>query len=339
MAKMRAVQVTRPKAPLQVVELDIPEPTAGTVRIKVDACGVCHSDSATVEGQFAGIEFPRIPGHEVIGVVDAVGPGVTGFPPGTRVGVGWNGGYDGTCEQCRRGHFFACRLNRVTGVTSDGGYAEFMIARAEALALVPEGMEPLASAPLLCAGITTFNALRNSGARPGDRVAVQGVGGLGHLAVQYAAKMGFFTVAIGRGTAYEALAMKLGASTYIDSKARDAAAELRQLGGADVIVATAPSGAAMTAVLGGLATCGKLIVIGVGPEPIQVDTFSLLVRQLSVAGWNSGTAIDSQDTLAFSKRMDVRSMNEVFPLSQAAEAYGRMMDSKVRFRAVLKMTG
>jgi D-arabinose 1-dehydrogenase-like Zn-dependent alcohol dehydrogenase len=339
MAKMRAVQVTRPKAPLQVVEVDVPEPTAGTVRVRVDACGVCHSDSVTVEGLLPGIEYPRIPGHEVIGVVDAVGPGVSGLPVGTRVGVGWNGGYDGTCEQCRRGHFFACRLNCATGVTSDGGYAEFMIARAEAVASVPEGMDPVESAPLLCAGVTTFNALRNSGARPGDRVAVLGVGGLGHLAVQYAAKLGFFTVAIGRGTGYEALAMQLGASTYIDSQGRDAAAELRQLGGADVIIATAPSGAAMTGVLGGLAPCGKLVSIGVSPEPIQADTYLMLTKQLSIAGWYAGTAIDSQDTLAFSKRREVRSMNEVFPLSRVAEAYGNMMASKVRFRAVLSMTG
>jgi alcohol dehydrogenase/propanol-preferring alcohol dehydrogenase len=337
MAKMRAAQVARPKAPLQVVEVDVPEPTAGTVRIKVEACGVCHSDSITVEGQAPGIEFPRIPGHEVIGVVDAVGSGVSGFVPGMRVGVGWHGGYDGTCEPCRRGNFFACRLNLATGVTSDGGYAEFMVARAEAVAKVPEGMDPVASAPLLCAGLTTFNALRNSGARPGDRVGVLGVGGLGHLGVQYAAKMGFFTVAIARGKSYESLAKELGASTYIDSQTQDAAAELRNLGGANVVLATAPSGAAMTAVLGGLAIGGKLVSIGVSPEPIQADTLSLLQRQLSIAGWYSGTSVDSEDTLAFSQRQGVHSMNEVFPLDKVGEAYQRMMGSKVRFRAVLNM--
>jgi D-arabinose 1-dehydrogenase-like Zn-dependent alcohol dehydrogenase len=334
---MRAVQVKRPKAPLELVELDVPEPSAGTVRVKVEACGVCHSDSVTVDGLMPGIEYPRVPGHEVIGVVDAVGPGVTGFERGTRVGVGWNGGYDGTCDACRRGDFFACRLNRVTGVAYDGGYAEYLIARAEALALVPEGMDPVESAPLLCAGVTTFNALRHCGAIPGDRVAVLGVGGLGHLAVQYAAKMGLAPIAIARGTDHEPLARKLGAFDYIDSNAKDAAAELRKLGGVRAILATAPSTKAMTAVLGGLGPRGKLIVIGVAPEPIEADALFLLIGSRGIDGWNSGVSIDSQDTLEFSKRQEVRSMNEVFPLERVAEAYQSMMSSKLRFRAVLRM--
>ena len=337
MAKMRAVQVTRPKAPLQVVEVNVPEPGAGSVRIKVEACGVCRSDALTIEGVAPGMEYPRIPGHEVMGTVDAVGAGVTELTPGTRVGVGWHGGYDGTCEPCRRGDFFACRLRRVTGITADGGYAEFMVARAEAVARVPDGMELTASSPLMCAGLTTFNALRNSGARPDDRVAVLGVGGLGHLALQYAAKMGFFTIAIGRGRDSESLARDLGASRYIDGQGQDAAAELQKLGGAQVILATAPSGKAMTALLNGLAVRGKLIVAGVAEDPVEAATEVLVQGRRAIEGAYSGTSIDSQDTLAFSLREGVRSMNEVFPLERAAEAYERMMGSKVRFRAVLSM--
>jgi D-arabinose 1-dehydrogenase-like Zn-dependent alcohol dehydrogenase len=337
MAKMRAVQVPRPRSPLKLVEVDVPEPTAGTVRIKVEACGVCHSETLVVEGLMPGIEYPRIPGHEVMGTIDTVGPGVADLKPGLRVGVGWHGGYDGTCEACRRGDFFACRLNRVTGIAYDGGYAEYMIARAEALALVPDEMDLTGSAPLMCAGVTTFNALRSSGAQPGDRVAVFGVGGLGHLALQYAAKMGFSPIAIARGKDYEPLARELGASMYIDSLARDAAAELAKLGGAKVILATVPSGKAASALQSGLGAHGKLVVIGVGSDPIEANAAILIAGKRSIEGWYSGTSIDSQDTLAFSQREKVRSMNELFPLERAPEAYERMMASKVRFRAVLSM--
>jgi D-arabinose 1-dehydrogenase-like Zn-dependent alcohol dehydrogenase len=335
---MRAVQVSRPKAPLEVVEREVPQPGPGTVRIKVEACGVCHSDSATVEGLFPGIEYPRVPGHEVIGTVDAVGPGVTDIVTGQRVGVGWNGGYDGRCEACRRGQFFACRLHLATGVSSDGGYAEYMIARQEALALLPQGVSAASdAAPLLCAGLTTFNALRNSGARSGDVVAVQGIGGLGHLGVQFAAKMGFTTVAIARGRGKEELARKLGASHYVDGDARDPAVELGKLGGAKVILSTIVDAKAMSAVVGGLANEGKLIVVGVPGEALAVPADVLIFGDRSIAGWYCGTAIDSQDTLAFCLLTGVRSMNEVFPFERAAEAYRHMMSGKARFRAVLTM--
>jgi D-arabinose 1-dehydrogenase-like Zn-dependent alcohol dehydrogenase len=337
MPKMRAVQVSRPKAPLELVEREIPQPGPGTVRIKVEACGVCHSDSVVVEGSFPGIEYPRIPGHEIVGTVDAVGPGVTDLTAGQRVGVGWNGGYDGRCDACRRGEFFACRLGLTTGISSDGGYAEYMVARAEAVALFPDGLAPKEAAPLLCAGVTTFNALRNSGARGGDLVAVLGIGGLGHLAVQYAARMGFQTVAIARGPDTEPLAKKLGAARYIDSNARDAAAELRKLGGASIILATAPSAKAMSSVLAGLRPNGKMVAIGVSAEPLEADLATLVLGQRSVAGWYSGVSIDSQDTLAFSQRAEVHSMNEYFPLERAPEAYQRMSSGKARFRAVLTM--
>ncbi len=337
MPKMRAVQVSRP-GQLEMVERERPEPRAGTVRIKVEACGVCHSDALTIEGQAPGLDYPRIPGHEVIGVVDTLGAGVTEIAPGQRVGVGWNGGYDGSCEACRRGEFFACRLQAVTGLTSDGGYAEYMIARVEALAMVPEGMAAIGAAPLMCAGVTTFNSLRNSGARPGDLVAVLGIGGLGHLAVQYAAKMGYRTVAIARGTEREALARKLGASFFIDAAARDPAAELTKLGGARMIIATAPSASAMSQALAGLAPNGKMLVIGVSDEPLQASTALLVLGHRSIEGWYSGTSIDSQDTLAFSQQAGVEVMTEVFPLARAAEAYARMMSGKARFRDVLTMT-
>ena len=338
MPKMRAVVVPRPKAPMELVEREIPQPGPGTVRIKVEACGVCHSDSFVAEGLFPGVEYPRVPGHEVVGTIDAIGTGVADLKPGQRVGVGWNGGYDGRCEACRRGEFFACRLGLVSGISSDGGYAEYMVARVEALALFPDGLNPAEAAPLLCAGVTTFNALRNCGATANDVVAVLGVGGLGHLAVQYAARMGFRTVAIARAPDAEPLAKKLGAEVYIDSNARDAAAELRKLGGAHVILGTVPSARAMSAALGGLRPRGKLVVIGVSPEPVEVDTAAVVTGQKSVVGFYSGTSIDSQDALAFSQRAEVRSMNEYFPLERAPEAYRHMMSGKARFRAVLKMT-
>ena len=336
MAKMRVAQVPRPKGPFEIVERPIPEPGAGTVRIRVQACGVCHSDSVTKEGLFPGIQYPRVPGHEVAGVIDAVGPAVAEWGPGQRVGVGWNGGYCGYCQHCRRGEFFACVRGQTTGVTYDGGYAEYMIAPASAVAMMPADLPPVEAAPLMCAGITTFNALRNSGARPGDVVAVLGLGGLGHLGVQYAAKMGFHTVGIARGKDKEPLARRLGASLYIDSQVQDPAAELLKLGGAKVILATVTSGEAMSAVQGGVAVNGTFLIVGAA-ESMQVSPLSLLMGCRSVKGWYSGTSIDSQDTLAFSARTGVRSMNETFPLERVSEAYDRMMSGKARFRVVLTM--
>lgn len=334
MATMRVVQVSRPNGPFEIVEREIPEPGAGSVRIQVQACGVCHSDSFTKEGTYPGIQYPRVPGHEVAGVVDAVGPGVAGWQPGQRVGVGWHGGYCGRCDPCRRGQFFACVTGQVTGVTYDGGYGEYLIASASAVALVPVELPPADAAPLLCAGITTFNALRNSSARPGDVVAVLGLGGLGHLGVQYAAKMGFHTVAIARGKDKEPLARQLGASVYIDSQARPPAEELLRLGGAKVILATAPSGEAMSAVQGGLAVDGTMLIVGAA-DSMRLTLLPLLLGRRSVKGWNSGTSIDSQDALAFSAQSGVRPMNETFPLEHAAEAYDHMMSGKARFRVVL----
>jgi D-arabinose 1-dehydrogenase-like Zn-dependent alcohol dehydrogenase len=338
MAKMRAVQVSRPKARLELVERDIPEPRPGTVRVKVEACGVCHSDSLVVEGGFPGIEYPRVPGHEIVGTIDAIGAGVVDLAPGQRVGIGWNGGYDGRCDACRRGQFFACRLNLTTGISSDGGYAEYAIARPESLASFPDGLKPAEAAPLMCAGVTTFNAIRSSGARPGDLVAVLGIGGLGHLGIQYVSKLGFRTVAIGRGADNEALAKKLGATSFVDNSVRDPATELQKLGGASLILSTAPSAKAMSAVVGGLRPEGKLVAIGVPAEPLEVGLAPIVLGQLSIEGFYSGTSIDSQDTLAFSQRMEVRSMNEYFPLERAPEAYDRMMSGKVKFRAVLTMS-
>jgi D-arabinose 1-dehydrogenase-like Zn-dependent alcohol dehydrogenase len=334
MAVMRVAQVSRPKGPFEIVERPIPEPGAGTVRIKVHACGICHSDSLTKEGAFPGIEYPRVPGHEVAGVIDAVGPGVAGWEPGQKVGVGWNGGYCGYCDPCRRGEFFACVRGQVTGVTYDGGYGEYLVAPASAVALMPADLPPVEAAPLMCAGLTTFNALRNSGARPGDVVAILGLGGLGHLGVQYAAKMGFHTVGIARGKDKEPLARRLGASVYIDSQAQDPAAELVKLGGARVILATVTSGEAMGAVQGGLAVNGTLLVVGAA-ESLQVSPILLLMGCRSVKGWYSGTSIDSQDTLAFSVRTGVRPMNEIYPLDKVSEAYDHMMSGKARFRVVL----
>src|SRR5436309_5512945 len=336
MLKMRAVQVPRPKAPFEIVEREIPEPGPGAVRIKVHACGICHSDSLTKDGLMPGIAYPRVPGHEVAGVIDAVGPGVAGWEAGQRVGVGWNGGYCGYCDHCRRGDFFACVRSQVTGITYDGGYGEYMVAPASAVALMPADLPPVEAAPLMCAGLTTFNALRNSGARPGDVVAVLGLGGLGHLGVQYAAKMGFHTVGIARGKDKEPLARKLGASVYIDSQAQDPAAELLKLGGAKVIIATVTAGAAMSAVVGGLAANGTLLVIG-APESLQLSPLALIGGQRSVKGWYSGMSIDSEDTLAFSARTGVQSMNETFPFERVNEAYERMMSGKARFRVVLTM--
>ena len=337
MPKMRAVQVPSPGGPFEIVEREIPEPGPGAIRIKVEACGICHSDSLTKEGGLPGVQYPRVPGHEVIGIVDAAGPNVTAWTPGQRVGVGWNGGYCTYCNSCRRGDFFACQTSTlVTGLTSDGGYADYMIAPALAVAAVPEELSAVEAAPLMCAGITTFNALRNSGARPGELVAVLGLGGLGHLGVQFAVKMGFKTVAIARGKDKEPLAKELGAWRYLDSQSLDPAAELTKLGGAKVILATVTSGEAMGAVLGGLGVNGTMMVIGAEGQ-LQASPLQLLMGRRSIKGWYSGTAIDSEETLSFSVLAGVRSMNEVFPLDKVNEAYERMMSGKARFRAVLTM--
>jgi D-arabinose 1-dehydrogenase-like Zn-dependent alcohol dehydrogenase len=336
MATMRLAQVSRAKGPLEIVERSIPSPGPGWVRIKVQACGICHSDSLVKEGMWPGIQYPRVPGHEVAGVIDAVGSGVSDYTPGQRVGVGWHGGYCGHCDHCRRGEFFACVTGQITGISFDGGYGEYMVAPVSAVARMPADLPPVEAAPLMCAGITTFNALRNSGARPGDVVAVLGLGGLGHLGVQYAAKMGFHTVGIARGKDKEPLAKKLGSTVYIDSQAQDPAAELQKLGGAKVILATVTSGDAMSAVQGGLAVNGTLLVVGAA-DSLQVSPIMLLMGCRSVKGWYSGTSIDSEDTLAFSARTGVRPMNETFPLGRANDAYERMMSGKARFRVVLTM--
>jgi D-arabinose 1-dehydrogenase-like Zn-dependent alcohol dehydrogenase len=308
------------------------------VRIKVQACGVCHSDEVTKQGLFPGIQYPRVPGHEVIGLIDAIGPNVAPrWTPGERVGVGWNGGYCGYCDSCRRGNFFACETStEVTGVTRDGGYAEYMLAPFSALAMVPEELSAEEAAPLMCAGVTTFNCLRNSGARPGDVVAVIGLGGLGHLGIQFAARSGFKTVAIGRGNDKEALAKKLGASLYIDNATQDPAAELLKLGGAKVILATVTSADAMKAVIGGLTPTGTFMIVGAVPS-LEVPALQLLLKSQQVKGWYSGTSLDSQETLAFSALSGVRSMNESYPLERVNEAYERMTQGKARFRAVLTM--
>ena len=336
MPTMRAVQVSRPGGPLELVERPVPEPGPGAVRIRVHACGICHSDSLTVEGHWPGIQFPRVPGHEVIGVIDAVGGGVPErWKKGQRVGVGWHAWHCSTCDNCRRGDYFACQQGpKVTGIAFDGGYADYVVAPATALALVPQALAAADAAPLMCAGLTTFNALRNSGARPGDLVAILGLGGLGHLGVQYAARMGFRTVAIARGTDKEPLARKLGAVHYIDSQAGDPAAELTKLGGASVVLATVTHGPAMSATIAGLAPRGRLMVLG-ADQSMEASPLQLIMGRRSIEGWYSGTSIDSQDTLNFSVQSGVRSMNEPLPLERAAEGYQRMMSGKARFRVVL----
>ena len=333
---MLAAQVTTPGSPFELVQREIPQPGPGAVRIKVQACGICHSDSLVKEGHMPGIKYPRIPGHEVAGIIDAVGEGVTAWRVGQRVGAGWHGGNCGTCDNCRRGDLFACRTRQVTGLTFDGGYAQYMIAPQSAVALLPDSLAPEEAAPLMCAGVTTYNALRKSDAKPGDLVAVLGLGGLGHLGVQYAAKMGFKTVAIARGPEKAALAQQLGAVQYIDSQAEDPAAVLQRLGGAKVVLATVTEGKAMSAVENGLGINGTLLVLGAA-QSITISPLNLLMGRKSVQGWYSGTSIDSQDTAAFSALTGIRSMNEVYPLTQVNEAYERMMSGKARFRVVLKM--
>lgn len=337
MSKMRVAQIPRAGGAFEIVEREIPQPPPGWIRIKVHACGVCHSDSLVKEGQWPGLQYPRVPGHEVVGVVDAVGTGVTQWKSGQRVGVGWHGGHCGMCDACRNGDFFGCTVAlQVTGISFDGGYGEYMLAPAVAVALMPDDLSFVEAAPLMCAGITTYNALRNSGARAGDLVAVHGLGGLGHLGVQYAVKMGFKTVGIARGKDKEPLARKLGAQHYIDSQTQDPAAELQKLGGAKAIIATVTAGEAMAAVQGGLGLNGTLMIIGAA-QSLTVWPLFLLMGRRAVKGWYSGTALDSQDTLKFSVLTGVRSMNEVYPLEKVAEGYERMMSGKARFRVVLNM--
>jgi D-arabinose 1-dehydrogenase-like Zn-dependent alcohol dehydrogenase len=337
MAKMRAMVVQKVGGPFVVEERDIPVPGHEEIRIRVQACGVCHSDSVTVLSLVPGIQYPRVPGHEVIGVVDALGAGVEGWSAGARAGVGWFGGSCGYCGRCRRDSAFACEnVHEVTGVTRDGGYATHMIADVSAVAHVPDDLDAVESAPLLCAGITTFNALRHSGAGPGDLVAIHGVGGLGHLGIQFAARQGLRTVAVNRGSDKEELARKLGASDYIDSAAQDPAKALTAMGGAKAILATVTNGKAMQAIAGGLGPNGVLMVIG-AVGPLTVDSLDLLGKRASVRGWYSGTAGDSEDTVQFSLRHKVSSMNEIYPFEKAQEAYDRMMSGKARFRVVLKM--
>ena len=335
MPTMRAVQVATKGGPFELVERESPQPGRGEVRIKVQACGVCHSDVIAKEGLFPTVSYPVIPGHEIAGLIDAVGEGVIGWNVGERVGVGWFGGHCGRCEPCRRGDLIDCRILRIPGITYDGGYAEAMVAPVDALARIPDELSAVDAAPLLCAGVTTFHALRESGARPGDLVAILGVGGLGHLGVQFAAKMGYRTVAIARGAEKEALAKQLGAHIYLDSTTQDVAAELTKLGGAKTILATVTSGKAMSAVIPGLAPRGKLVVVGVGVDPIEVSPSDLISGSRSIVGHASGASIDSQDTLAFSALSGVRPTIETMPLERAADAYDKMMRNEARFRMVL----
>ena len=337
MTKMKAVQVSKPGADFEMVEREIPEPDAGQVRIKVQACGVCHSDVLTKEGLWPGIQYPRVPGHEVAGIIDEVGAGVSAWKKGQRVGVGWHGGQDNTCRECRRGDFRNCQNVKVCGISYDGGYQQYMVAPVEALAAIPESLSDVEAAPLLCAGITTFNALRHSGALPSDLVAVQGIGGLGHLGIQFANKLGYKVAAIGRGSENAALAKKLGASVYIDSKSTNAAEALQKLGGAQVILATAPNSKAMSELINGLGPNGKLVVIGATFEPIEVTPLQLISGSRTIQGWAAGTPADSEDTLRFAELSGVRPMIETYPLEKAGEAYARMMSGNAQFRVVLTM--
>jgi D-arabinose 1-dehydrogenase-like Zn-dependent alcohol dehydrogenase len=334
---MKVAQIPKPGGDFQVVERDIPEPGEGQVRIKVQACGVCHSDAFTKEGSWPGIQFPRVPGHEVAGVIDKVGAGVSAWKKGQRAGVGWHGGQDNTCRECRRGDFKNCRNVKVPGISYDGGYEQYMVAPLEALVAIPQTLSDVEAAPLLCAGITTYNALRHSGAFPGDLVAIQGLGGLGHLGIQFANKFGYRVAAVGRGAENGALAKKLGASVYIDTNATNAAQALQKLGGAEAILATAPSAKAMSELFDGLGPNGKLVVIGAAFDPIEVTPVQLITGSRTIQGWASGTAADSEDTLNFAELTGVRPMIETYPLEKAGEAYDRMMSGKAQFRVVLTM--
>jgi D-arabinose 1-dehydrogenase-like Zn-dependent alcohol dehydrogenase len=337
MAKMKVAQIAKAGADFEIVEREIPQPGPGHVRIRVQACGVCHSDVLTKEGGWPGLVYPRVPGHEVAGVIDEAGPGVTHWKAGQRVGVGWHGGHDGTCLACRRGDFVNCASSKVTGLSYDGGYQEYMVAPVDAVARMPESLDAAEAAPLMCAGITTFNALRHSGALPSDLVAIQGMGGLGHLGIQFAQRFGYQVVAIGRGPEKAVLAKKLGASEYIDSGRANAAAELQKRGGARVILATAPSSKAMASLVAGLGVNGKLMVVGAAPDPIEVTPAQLIFGTRSIQGWASGIPTDSEDTLRFAELTGVRPMIEKYRLEQAGEAYARMMSGKAQFRVVLTM--
>jgi D-arabinose 1-dehydrogenase-like Zn-dependent alcohol dehydrogenase len=334
MAKMRAVQVAKAGGPFEMVEREIPEPGRGQIRIKVEACGICHSDAMVLGGHFPGLVLPRVPGHEIAGRVDAVGADVTSFASGDRVGVGWHGGHCFVCDACRRGQFINCTRAKITGITHDGGYAEYTVVPAASVARVPEGISSPEVGPLLCAGVTTYNSLRNSGARAGDTVAVQGIGGLGHLAIQYAAKMGFRTVAVSRGADKEDLARKLGAHEYVDTQKTSAAEGLAKLGGADLLLATAPHAEAISSTVGGLKARGKLLIVAAPFEPMTISALPLLSGK-TIAGWPSGTAIDSEDTVRFSALFDVRPRIEVFKLEEVERAFATVMENRVRFRAVL----
>jgi len=336
---MRAVQVSGPGRPFEVIEREVPQPGPRQVRVRVQTCGLCHSDSLTKEGHWPGITYPRVPGHEIAGVIDAVGSEVPRWKAGQRVGIGWLGGYCGHCDSCRRGSFVTCANQLITGITMDGGYQDFVVVPFEGLALIPDEISAVDAGPLMCAGITTFNALRNSSARGGDTVAVLGIGGLGHLAVQFASKMGFHTIAIARGPDKEALAKQLGARRYIDSTAVDPAAELQQLGGARIIVATATSAQAMAATIGGLSLDGRLIVLGADFTPMPLNTAGLIGKRAGIYGWPSGSSIDSEDTMKFAATTGVRPMTETFPLEKAQEAYDRMMSNQARFRVVITTGG
>jgi len=336
-APMRVAQIPRPGADFEIVDREIPRPGTGEVRIKIQACGVCHSDQFTKDGAWPGIQYPRVPGHEVAGIVDEIGAGVSTWAKGQRVGVGWHGGQDNTCPLCRRGDFRNCRNLKIPGISYDGGYQEYMIAPVEALVAIPDTLSDVEAAPLLCAGITTYNALRHSGALPGDLVAVQGIGGLGHLGIQFANKFGYKVAAIGRGSENAALAKQLGASVYIDTKAANAAESLQQLGGAQVILATAPNSKAMSELIDGLGPNGKLIVIGASFDPIEVTPVQLITGSRSIQGWAAGTPADSEDTLRFAELSGVRPMIETYPLEKAGEAYARMLSGKAEFRVVLTM--
>ena len=335
--KMKAAQISKAGGDFEMVQRDIPEPGAGQVRVKVESCGICHSDMLVKEGQWPGIQYPRVPGHEIAGVVDLAGEGVANWKKGDRVGVGWHGGHDFVCDECRRGDFAMCANRKVTGIDFDGGYAEYMIASAEAVALIPNELPAEEAGPFMCAGVTVFNALRNSGARAGDVVAVQGIGGLGHLGVQYARQMGFQTVALGRGKDKEPLAKKLGAHHYIDSDVIDPVKELQKLGGARVILATAPSAKAISSVVEGLGVDGNVLIPAAPNDPLTFSVMPLIMGRRSVSGCYSGTARDSQDTLEFSVLSGVHPMIEKFPLSRVAEAYEQMHSGKARFRVVLTM--
>ncbi len=337
MSRMKAVQVSKPGGNFELVERNISEPGRSQVRIKVEACGICHSDSLVKEGYWPGIQYPRVPGHEIAGRIDSVGADVTNWKPGQRVGVGWHGGHDFTCNACRRGDFIHCQNEKITGISFDGGYQEYLVVPAEAVAAIPGDLPAAEAAPLLCAGITVFNALRNSGARAGDLVAVQGIGGLGHLGIQYARQMGFRTFAIGRGKDKEALARKLGATHFIDAAAGDASAELQKFGGARVILATAPDSKSMAAAANGLASNGKLLVVGAGADPLGITPIQLIMGTKAIQGWASGIATDSEDTMQFSALSGVRPMIEKYPLEKAAEAYDQMISGRARFRVVLTM--